>query len=258
MPRPPSRPLPPPLPPERRTVGQLVAETLRFYGAHFWRAVSLGVLPAVLALTLAELDRGLQLIVGLTVGALVYSGCYVAACVLVSPRPVRRESIEIGFIVGVLAYLPVPILAVAFLLPALAWLAFVGMAVPAAVMEGHRLRAAFARGRQLARADYVHVLGSLATLAIVALLCHGVLFLLLRGAGDETVRVASFLASLVIEPVLFLGSALLYFDQAARAVSSRPKRTRSGDAEVPAADDAHGAGRPNAELEPRPAPGGQP
>ena len=29
-------PLPPPLPPETRTVGQLVAETLKLYGRHFW------------------------------------------------------------------------------------------------------------------------------------------------------------------------------------------------------------------------------
>ena len=28
--------LPPPLPPETRTVGQLVAESIRLYGARFW------------------------------------------------------------------------------------------------------------------------------------------------------------------------------------------------------------------------------
>ena len=40
-------PLPPPLPPENRTVGQLVAETLKLYGNHFWVALALGAGPAV-------------------------------------------------------------------------------------------------------------------------------------------------------------------------------------------------------------------
>ena len=38
--------LPPPLPPETRTVGQLVAESIRFYGEHFWPVLALG-LPLV-------------------------------------------------------------------------------------------------------------------------------------------------------------------------------------------------------------------
>ena len=38
-----TRELPPPLPPERRTVGQLVAESIRLYGLSFWKALALGV-----------------------------------------------------------------------------------------------------------------------------------------------------------------------------------------------------------------------
>ena len=37
------RPLPPPLPPAQRTVGQLVGEAIRAYAAQFWRALALGV-----------------------------------------------------------------------------------------------------------------------------------------------------------------------------------------------------------------------
>jgi hypothetical protein len=44
-----------------------------------------------------------------------------------------------------------------------------------------------------------------------------VLVFLLREQADNTVRVAIFIADLVISPVVFLGAALLYFDQAARA-----------------------------------------
>ena len=89
-----------------------------------------------------------------------------------------------------------------------------------AVPQELGFRAAFRRGIELARADYVHALGSLATLVIVVFLCQGVLFFLLRGTGEAALAVAGFLASLVISPVLFLGSALLYYDQAARVRSS--------------------------------------
>ncbi len=42
------------------------------------------------------------------------------------------------------------------------------------------------------------------------------LVLLLRGTSDQTERVAVFLGDLVLAPLLFLGGALLYFDQVAR------------------------------------------
>jgi uncharacterized membrane protein len=38
----------------------------------------------------------------------------------------------------------------------------------------------------------------------------------LRGFGDAAASVALFLASVVLSPVLFVGAALLYVDQAAR------------------------------------------
>jgi hypothetical protein len=53
-----------------------------------------------------------------------------------------------------------------------------------------------------------------------------VLVFLLREQADNTVRVAIFIADLVISPLLFLGAALLYFDQAAR-VGSSPRAERS-------------------------------
>jgi uncharacterized membrane protein len=95
------------------------------------------------------------------------------------------------------------------------------MAVPAVLLEERGFRGAFRRGIELARADYVHALGSLATLVIVVFLCQGVLFFLLRGTGEAALAVAGFLASLVISPLLFLGAALLYDDQAARVRSSK-------------------------------------
>ena len=111
--------------------------------------------------------------------------------------------------------MPVPVLAVGFVLPALAWLAAVGLVVPVLVVEGPPLRAAFSRAWRLARADYVHVLGSIATLAIVVFLTQSVLAFLLRGAGGAAVDTAFVLANVVISPLLFVGTALLYVDQTA-------------------------------------------
>jgi hypothetical protein len=104
----------------------------------------------------------------------------------------------------------------AFVLPGLAWLAAVGLVVPLLVVEETPLRRAFARAWELARAGYVHALGSLATLAIVVFLTQTVLAFILRGAGGTAVSTAFVLANVVISPLLFVGAALLYVDQAAR------------------------------------------
>ena len=42
------------------------------------------------------------------------------------------------------------------------------------------------------------------------------LVLLLHGQANATARIAAFLADLVISPLILVGAALLYFDQAAR------------------------------------------
>jgi hypothetical protein len=102
----------------------------------------------------------------------------------------------------------------------LAVFALTGLAVPAAVAERLGLWASIRRGIQLARADYIHALGSLATLVIVIFLTGLVLFFLLQDFGDSTIRVAAFLALLVLSPLFLLGAALLYVDQAARVRST--------------------------------------
>jgi predicted permease len=200
-------------------VGQLVAEAVRFYGNRFWASLALGVPPALLVVAEAPLRQLARLVLLVTAGTILLTVSYVAACALVARE--RRGSLRLAFAVGALVFLPVPILTTAFVLPGLAWLALFGLAVPAVLVEGREFRAAFRRGIELARADYVHALGSLATLVIVVFLSQGVLFFLLRGAGEAAVAIAGFLASLVISPLLFLGAALLYDDQAARVRSSK-------------------------------------
>ena len=205
--------LPPPLPPAERTVGQLVAESLRLYGRRFWPSLALGVPPAILNLLARVLEDTLLLVVVPVVGGLLLSLSYVGAVALVSERPVAVARALAG---GVLVFLPFPFFTAFFILPGLVWLAAFGLVVPVLALEEIGFWTAFLRAYKLARADFVHTLGSLATLAILVFLTRSMLFFLLRGTGDQTLEVASFVAALVVSPLLFLGSALLYFDQEAR------------------------------------------
>ena len=205
--------LPPPLPPAERTVGQLVAESLRLYGRRFWPSLALGVPPAILNLLARVLEDTLLLVVVPVVGGLLLSLSYVGAVAVASEQPVAVARAVAG---GVLAFLPFPFFTAFFILPGLVWLAAFGLVVPVLALEEIGFWTAFLRAYKLARADFVHALGSLATLAILVFLTQSMLFFLLRGTGDQTLEIASFVAALVVSPLLFLGSALLYFDQAAR------------------------------------------
>lgn len=221
-----NEPLPPPLPPETRTVGQLVAETLKLYGRHVWLALAIGLAPAVLDLVATELTRREALVFVPLVGGPVLTAAFIAASVAALDAKPARRALVTAFLVGVLVFLPFPFLASVFILPGLVWFAFVGLAVPAAVAEGTGFGASLRRGIELGRADFVHALGSLAALAIIVFITRATLFVLLQGFGESTERAASFLADLVVSPLLLLGAALLYVDQAAR-VGSAPRARRS-------------------------------
>ena len=203
--------LPPPLPPETRTVGQLVAESIRFYQHRFWAVLPIGLSLAALEQVTAGHATRTQALV-LAAAAPLMAASFVRACQLLGGTAWSWTALA----AGTLIFLPVPLLMLFYVLPALAWLAFAGMAVPAATIERLRVRDALVRGRQLGAADYVHALGGIATLAIVFALSKFVLVLLLKGQADIAVRSALFLADLVLSPLLFVGAALLYYDQAAR------------------------------------------
>src|SRR5436190_4598893 len=122
------RPTPPPLPPGSRTVGQLVAETLRLYGRRFWRSLALGVPVGIIDTVAIGLSRSDAVVFEAVVGGPLLTISYVAASVLASdrPRPPVRQLV-LAWLVGTLVFLPFPVLAFAFVLPALAWLALVGL-----------------------------------------------------------------------------------------------------------------------------------
>ena len=211
------QPLPPPLPPERRTIGQLVAETIRLYERHFWHALVLGAGPAATVAAGWEVGfhPGLAFVVAAWV--IVCGASLAGACLLVVDRPPPREVLVRGFTVGVLVALPWALLTTFALVPGVLWLALVGLSVPAAIVEELPVGRAFARGFALARVDLVHSLGSVATLQLVVFLTQVLLFVLLNSASDQATAISGFLASLVMLPLLFLGNALLYGDQSARA-----------------------------------------
>ena len=222
------RELPPPLPPAERTVGQLVGETIRAYGDNFWRSLPLGVPLAVVDAALARplrerADRG--------------------AARVRAARSRRRSSMPASsmhdarptpaaYACAVLVFAPVPMLVArvraagasrgsrcsacgaggdgrAARLPRRA------RARPAARDRRLRARARLARDPRARR----RVLGADARSA------------LLRSQGDNGQRVAHVLADLVLSPLLYLGGALLYLDQAARVGSRRPRH--EGDDAMP-------------------------
>src|SRR5262249_55868348 len=121
-----------------------------------------------------------------------------------------------------------PALRALFILPGIAWFAFIGLSVPASLVERLGFRAALARGRELGLADYVHALGSLATLVLVVGIAEITLTALLHSQGDSSARAALFLADVVLTPLLFIGGALLYDDQAARVTFSRSGAGKAG------------------------------
>jgi hypothetical protein len=223
---------PPALPPETRTIGQLVAETVRLYGRRFFPALVLGVPLALLNQAyLARIDPAeaadqagraittdLWFLVALYAAAApVLSLAYAAAVVLAgeSVRPPLGVWAT-AVVAGTIVFLPA-----AFLLPTIfflgvAWLAFVGLVVPVCLIERVGILPGLRRALALGRVDYVHAFGALATFALVYWLTRTALVLLLREQADNTIRTAAFLGDLVLSPLLFLGPALLYADQAAR------------------------------------------
>jgi hypothetical protein len=229
--------LPPPLPPDRRTVGQLIAETIRFYGNAFWRVLPLGIPLAVVDQASVRQSIGMQMAI-FWVATPLFVAAYLWACrVVLDAQPTR-----VAAAVAILVWLPFPALRSVFVLPAVAWLAFMGLSVPAAMKERLGFRDALSRGRQLGLADYVHAVGSLAALVVVVGVADNALSALLHTQSHTGERLALLLSDVVLSPLLFVGGAMLYVDQAARVVS------RHADLHPPV--DADRARRPDAQVEP--------
>jgi hypothetical protein len=195
---------------------------MRFYGTRFLPAVPLGIVIAAVDQASLGLSRLATMALLVLMGPLL-TVAYEYACWLVADSTASRRAWLIAFAAGTLVWIPAALLFPWFALAAVLWLALVGLCVPAAIVEGTGLRESLRRGLALGRVDYIHAAGSLATLVILFFLARIALALVLESQADETVRVAIFLADAALGPLLFLGGAILYFDQEAR-LRSRDRR----------------------------------
>ncbi|HEY2073531.1 MAG TPA: hypothetical protein VGG88_08155 [Gaiellaceae bacterium] len=199
------------LPPAERTVGQLIAESIRFYGDHFWAVLPLGL--AFVVVDLAGIGRGVDVQTLLLWACTpLFCGAYVRASQLV----IGGKPSLAAFAAAVIVFLPFPLLVRLYVLPGVAWFGAFGLAVPAAVAEGLGVRDALRRGRALGRVDLVHAIGGIAAISLVYGVSRAFLLILLHTQGNQTRAIAFVLADLVLSPLLFVGAALLYLDQAAR------------------------------------------
>jgi hypothetical protein len=218
-----TRPLPEPLPPETRTIGQLVAETIRLFGNNFWRALPLGLPLAILDWVNYKHGSDFQTVILWAFGPALAAAYIWASALVTDARPTRRQVLT-AFAVAIAVFLPFPVLFRLYILPGLVLFGIAGLAVPAAVAERLDVTQALRRGIELARVDLVHSIGGLAALAVVYGVSRGALLVLLHSQGNQAARVAGFLADVVLAPLVFLGAALLYVDQAARARLAHPDR----------------------------------
>ena len=176
-------PLPPPLPPAERTVGQLVAESIRLYGHRFWPSLALGV-PVALADGLALQHVGERVPSSSSPRRSSRRRSSAPACSRsADPSADSADRLRVRDRSSSCRRR----CSSAVVHAARGRLARVRRARRAGGGRGaDGVLGRFRRGVELARADYVHALGGLATLAIVVLRHALPLAFLLRAQADNT------------------------------------------------------------------------
>lgn len=217
-------------------LGELLAEAVRLYGQRLWAVAGFG------------LFLGAALLVASILGHLLVAIAIVAPAVTVSYAVATRVALgdsageawaQAGLRAPVLAPLTV-IVSVPFVLGivdvlilffSVAWLAFVGLAIPVAMVERApestswfgQIGFALTRATDLARIEFLHVLGVSAALVVIYALLGPLLAVLLTGFADNGNLAATVIANAVLGPFFFLGLSVLYFEQRARELSSPAK-----------------------------------
>jgi len=218
-------------------LGDVLAETTRLYGSRIWAALGLG------AVTAGTFVAGLILPAAAAIALLALSlaACWAAATRIVAGDSFGEAWAQVAVRIPALLVLTV-VATVPFALAlsqqlvlvvfAVLWLAGTGFAIPVSVMERpaepldflHRLGWLLRRSLTLARAEYLHAAGVIAALVILYLFLSAILFGALRGFAEQADVAAAAIAQVVLAPFFFLGLAVLYFEQRARALSSRRGR----------------------------------
>jgi hypothetical protein len=231
-------------------LSELLAETVRLYGHRFGAAIGLGLPIGGAYLASLATPPALDIVIV----AVAFTGTYAAAARIAAGDSLAEAWAQAGLRLPTLLVLAL-VVAVPFalaatqlflILPALAWLALTGFAIPVAMLEQDpeaktwfdRLGYTLSRSLALARAEYLHALGIAAALVIISIVLGIVLVSTLVGFADNGREIAAAISQVVLAPLFFLGLSVLYFEQKVRAVSSRSDRTRRPDAEVPDAVDS--------------------
>jgi hypothetical protein len=210
-------------------LGELLAEAVRLYGERLWAVAGVGLFLAG-ALLLASLLGHLLVVIAIVAPAVTVS--YSVAVRLALGDPAREAWAQAGLRAPILAPLTV-VVSVPFVLGivdvlilffSVAWLSFVGLAIPVAMIERApqatswfgRVGFALTRATDLARAEFLHVLGVSAALVVIYALLGPILAVLLTGFADNGNLAATVIANGVLGPFFFLGLSVLYFEQKAR------------------------------------------
>ncbi|HVD65272.1 MAG TPA: hypothetical protein VNB65_00125 [Gaiellaceae bacterium] len=218
-------------------LGEIFAETVRIYGERLWAVAGIGGFLAGSLLAAHVIDHVAAFVV---IVSFAFTAAYAVSARVVAGDPAAEAWAQVGIRVPVLLVLTV-VVAVPFvlgridpllLLFSVAWISFVGLSIPVAMLERdpeldawyERIGFALGRATALARSEYLHVLGVTAAFVAVYLLLGPVLAVLLTGFAENGGLAASLIANGVIGPFFFLGLSLLYFEQKARALSSPPKK----------------------------------
>ena len=215
-------------------LSELLAEAVRLYGYRFAAAIGLG-LPTGAAF-LATLATPLAL--DIVIIAIAFTGSYAAAARLTAGDPFWEAWAQVGLRAPILAVLAV-VVAVPFavavtqlflLVPAVGWLGLMGFSIPVAMLEQdpgattwfQRVGFTLSRSLSLARVEFLHAIGIAAALFLVNVVLGIVLASALAGFADNGREVAVAIAQVILAPLFFIGLSVLYFEQKARALSSRP------------------------------------
>jgi hypothetical protein len=215
------------------TLSEVLAETVRLYGARFGAAVGLG-LPSAGAFAITLWGPA---VVDTLVVSIALTLSYAAASRVTTGDGIAEAWAQTAVRLPVLLVL-VLVVAVPFalalqqlflLVVAVAWLGLSGFSIPVAMVERDpeaggwfgRLGYTLVRSFELARAEYLHAFGVAAALVLAYAVSFGVLVGALVGFGDNGQDVAAVIATAVLAPFFFLGLSVLYFEQRTRALSSR-------------------------------------
>lgn len=251
------------------SVGEVLAETTRLYGDRIRAVLAIGVFMMGAYVLATQINR----LVGIVVLLLAQTAALAVTVRIVAGDDLDEAAAQavlrapVLVVLAFVVFLPFVVIGqfLLLLLFAAAWLGLAVFAIPVAMLESHegssfaRLSRPLQRTIELARVEYVHAVGVVAVMVIAYLLFGLALERLLVGFAGVSALSARALVQLVLAPFFFLGLAVLYFDQNARALSSRGKSRPGGraDADVHHHVEPERAGATDAPGEPRAASRGE-